>query len=255
MKNDEHSSNSSDEYGALLAATRTHVEDLKRLGFVYDEPSVRPVVSAPLASRETVKATNPLSPSMGSLEDIRAVIGDCTRCKLSAGRNKIVFGVGNPQADLVIVGEAPGRDEDQQGEPFVGRAGKLLTDIIAAIGLSRGDVYICNVIKCRPPENRNPEPDEVETCSPFLKAQIQAIRPKLLCALGKFAAQTLSNSDTPISKLRGEFFDFAGIPTMVTYHPAYLLRNPAAKKDVWEDMKKLHAELCRLTGKNIPRKA
>ncbi len=188
------------------------------------------------------------------LPGIRAVLGDCTRCPLCKTRNKIVYGVGNPKADLVIVGEAPGRDEDAQGEPFVGRAGKLLTDILAAIGLSRDDVYICNVVKCRPPQNRPPEPLEIETCSPFLEAQINAIQPKFICTLGKFATQTLLRTETPISQLRGNFQKYKNIPLMPTYHPAYLLRNPAAKKEVWEDMKKLHAELCKTTGKDLPLK-
>lgn len=189
-----------------------------------------------------------------TLEEIRADLGDCTRCKLHSGRTKLVFGVGNPNADLVFVGEAPGQDEDRQGEPFVGRAGKLLTDIIEAIGLSREEVYICNVVKCRPPQNRNPEPDEIEKCEPFLRAQIESIHPKLICTLGKFAAQTLLRVETPISQLRGRFFQYDGIPLLPTFHPAYLLRNPSAKKEVWEDMKVVHEELCRLTGKNWARK-
>jgi DNA polymerase len=189
-----------------------------------------------------------------SLQDIRMELGDCTRCKLHLGRTHLVFGVGNPKADLLFVGEAPGRDEDLQGEPFVGRAGKLLTDIIEAIGLSRKEVYICNVIKCRPPENRNPEPDEIDQCSPFLKAQIESVGPKVIVTLGKFAAQTVLQTETPISKLRGQFQMYHNIPLMPTYHPAFLLRNPAAKKEVWEDMKQVHSELCQRTGKILLRK-
>ena len=173
-----------------------------------------------------------------ALAAVRADIGDCTRCKLhSLGRTQIVFGVGNPEADLMFVGEAPGRDEDLQGFPFVGRAGQLLTKIIEAIGLKREDVYIANVIKCRPPENRNPEPDEVETCEPFLFRQIDIIKPKVIVALGKFGAQTLLRTLDPISRLRGRVYDYRGAKLIPTFHPAYLLRNPSSKREVWEDMK------------------
>jgi len=174
-----------------------------------------------------------------SLESIRHDIGDCTRCPLHAlGRRQIVFGVGNPNADLMFVGEAPGADEDVQGEPFVGRAGQLLTKIIEAIGLSRSDVYIANVIKCRPPGNRNPEPAEVATCKPFLMQQIDTIRPKVIVALGTFAAHALLDTDTPISRLRGRVQPFrGGIKLVPTFHPAFLLRSPDRKRDVWEDMK------------------
>jgi DNA polymerase len=169
---------------------------------------------------------------------IREDIGDCTRCKLhTLGRRQIVFGVGNPQADLMFVGEAPGADEDIQGEPFVGRAGQLLTKIIEAIGLSRGDVYIANVIKCRPPQNRNPEQDEVDTCEPFLFRQIDVIQPKVIVALGTFAARALLRTLDPISRLRGRVFEYRGAKLIPTFHPAYLLRNPASKREVWEDMK------------------
>ena len=239
------------ELSVLRDAFHTHVQDLVQREYSWDVKSIDNSIDK--EDRPRTESSQRELPQE-SLEDIRNRLGDCTRCKLHEERRQIVFGVGNPKADLVIVGEAPGRDEDIKGEPFVGRAGKLLTDILAAIGLSRDDVYICNVIKCRPPENRNPKPDEVAECSPFLRAQIASIQPKLMCALGKFAAQTLLNSETPISKMRGRFFDYENVPTMVTYHPAYLLRNPAAKADVWEDMKKLHEELCHLTGKIIPRK-
>jgi DNA polymerase len=180
-----------------------------------------------------------------SLAAIRADLGDCTRCKLhTLGRQQIVYGVGNPSADLMFVGEAPGADEDVKGEPFVGRAGQLLTKIIEAIALKREDVYIANVIKCRPPGNRNPEPDEVETCEPFLFRQIDAIKPKVIVALGKFAAQTLLRSVEPISKLRGRVFEFKGAKLIPTFHPAYLLRNPSSKREVWEDMKLVKTLLC-----------
>jgi uracil-DNA glycosylase family 4 len=179
-----------------------------------------------------------------ALQAIRAEIGDCTRCKLHRlGRRQIVFGVGNPSADLMFVGEAPGADEDIQGIPFVGRAGQLLTKIIEAIGLGRDDVYIANVIKCRPPENRNPEPDEVETCEPFLFQQIDRIQPKVIVALGTFAAKALLKTQDPISRLRGRAFDYRGATLIPTFHPAFLLRSPERKRDVWEDMKKVRALL------------
>ena len=169
----------------------------------------------------------------------RADIGeDCSRCKLhTLGRTQIVFGAGNPGADLMFVGEAPGADEDEQGIPFIGRAGQLLTKIIEAIDLTRDEVYIANIIKCRPPQNRNPEPDEVASCEPFLFRQIDAIQPKVIVALGKYAAQTLLRTETPISRLRGQVFDYRGAKLIPTFHPAYLLRNPSSKREVWEDMK------------------
>jgi DNA polymerase len=179
----------------------------------------------------------PLVPAEG-LDEVRSDIGDCTRCKLSGlGRSQVVFGVGSPSADLMFVGEAPGADEDLQGIPFVGRAGQLLTKIIEAIGLKREDVYIANVIKCRPPQNRNPEPDEIETCEPFLFRQIDIIKPKVIVTLGKFAAHTLLRREDPISRLRGKVFEYRGAKLIPTFHPAYLLRNPASKREVWEDMK------------------
>ncbi|HYS79001.1 MAG TPA: uracil-DNA glycosylase [Candidatus Dormibacteraeota bacterium] len=174
---------------------------------------------------------------------IREEIGDCTRCGLCGGRTNIVFGVGNPDARLMFVGEGPGADEDLKGEPFVGRAGQLLTKIIESMGLQRGDVYIANVVKCRPPENRTPLPDEIGTCSPFLFQQIRAIRPRVVVCLGTPAAQTLLGTRETITRLRGAFRDLEGIRVMPTFHPAYLLRNPAAKREVWDDMKKVMAEL------------
>ena len=173
-----------------------------------------------------------------ALAAVRTDIGDCTRCKLHGlGRRQIVFGVGNPTASLMFVGEAPGGDEDIQGIPFVGRAGQLLTKIIEAIELKRDDVYIANVIKCRPPQNRNPEPDEVATCNPFLFQQIDIIKPRVIVALGKFAAQTLLETLEPISRLRGRVYDYRGAKLVPTFHPAYLLREPSSKRQVWEDMK------------------
>ena len=178
-----------------------------------------------------------------TLADVEQDLGDCHRCGLSKERTNIVFGVGSPEAKLVFVGEGPGFDEDKQGEPFVGRAGQLLTKIIQAMGLQREQVYICNIVKCRPPGNRNPKPDEIDTCSPFLERQLLSIKPDFICALGTFAAQTLLNTTVPISRLRGQFHDYIGIKLMPTYHPAYLLRNAGKKRDVWEDMQKLMKEM------------
>jgi DNA polymerase len=182
-----------------------------------------------------------------ALAAVRAEVGDdCQRCKLhTLGRTHVVFGVGSPEADLMFVGEAPGADEDVQGEPFVGRAGQLLTKIVEAIGLTREQVYIANVIKCRPPGNRNPEPDEVERCEPFLFRQIDVIKPKVIVALGKFAAQSLLRTAEPITRLRGREYRYRDAVLMPTYHPAYLLRNPSAKRDVWEDMKRVREILSR----------
>ena len=175
-----------------------------------------------------------------TLKGIRTELGDCTRCKLHGlGRNQIVFGTGDEHAKLMFVGEAPGRDEDIKGIPFVGRAGQLLTKIIESIDLSRESVYIANVIKCRPPQNRNPEIDEVETCEPFLFSQIDAIKPKVIVALGTFAAQTLLKSTETISRLRGKVYEYRGSSLIPTFHPAFLLRSPTRKRDVWEDMKKV----------------
>jgi DNA polymerase len=183
---------------------------------------------------------------------VRAELGDCQRCKLAGGRENIVFGVGNPAAALVFVGEAPGADEDEQGEPFVGRAGQLLTKMIEAMGFAREDVYICNILKCRPPGNRNPEPDEVAACEPFLKAQLAAIRPRMIVTLGKFAAHCLLREDTPITRLRGSFRDYEGIPLMPTYHPAFLLRDPGRKREAWADLQQVIAALRRV-GIDPPR--
>ena len=177
-----------------------------------------------------------------TLADIQADLGDCQRCRLARGRNNIVFGDGNLSAKLLFVGEGPGFEEDQRGKPFVGAAGQLLTRIIEAIKLTRSQVYICNIIKCRPPGNRNPESDEINTCFPFLERQIAAIRPDFICALGTFAAQTLLQTAAPISRLRGRFHDYKGIKVLPTFHPAYLLRNPNRKREVWEDMKMLMKE-------------
>ncbi|MBV8519739.1 MAG: uracil-DNA glycosylase [Acidobacteria bacterium] len=174
---------------------------------------------------------------------LSAAAHECTRCRLAGTRTNVVFGVGNRNADLMFVGEAPGRDEDLKGEPFVGRAGQLLTDIIKAMKLTRDDVYIANVIKCRPPENRNPEPDELDACRPYIRQQVDLIRPKVIVALGRFGLQSLTGKSYGITAVRGQWLEYNGIKLMPTYHPAYLLRNPAGKKDVWLDMKKVMAEL------------
>src|SRR5688500_14141863 len=200
---------------------------------------------APFDSNDSATGVILAQSNDDSLAAIESDIGpDCRRCKLcSMGRSQIVFGVGNPKARLMFVGEAPGEEEDKRGEPFVGRAGQLLTKIIEAIGLTREQIYIANVIKCRPPGNRNPEPDEVEQCEPYLFRQIDVIKPRVIVPLGKFAAQSLLKTMDPITRLRGRQFDYRGAALIPTFHPAYLLRNPSAKREVWEDMKKVRAIL------------
>jgi uracil-DNA glycosylase len=244
--------NDAEELGALVASLRRHLQRQRRVG-------IRFFPKGGSAKETTVVAsdTNLLSGAEGdlfsdssatyqakNLEELRAAIGDCRRCKLWSGRTHLVFGVGNPRAKLMFVGEGPGRDEDLQGEPFVGRAGQLLTDIITkGMGLKREDVYICNVVKCRPPENRNPEPDEVASCEPFLKKQVDLVKPEIIVGLGKFAVQTLLQTKVPITRIRGTWHSYHGIKLMPTLHPAYLLRNPADKKLVWEDIKQVMKEM------------
>ena len=221
-----------------------HLEFFAQLGVdgvrrdaVWRAPGGKAVQSVPSQSPQPVPIFR--SPQE-ALAAIREDLGDCVRCKLHGlGRRQIVFGVGNPNADLMFVGEAPGADEDIQGEPFVGRAGQLLTKIIEAIGLRREDVYIANVLKCRPPNNRNPEPDEVQQCEPFLLRQIDSVKPKVIVALGKFGAQCLLKTNDPITRLRGREYKFRDAILIPTYHPAYLLRTPSAKREVWEDMKRV----------------
>jgi DNA polymerase len=210
---------------------------------------VAPITVGASVPEESRPMSSPL-PVEDVLSALRVEIGpDCRRCKLhTLGRTQVVFGVGNPRAQLMFVGEAPGADEDIQGEPFVGRAGQLLTKIIEAIDLRREDVYIANVIKCRPPQNRNPEPDEVEQCEPFLFRQIDSIRPRVIVALGKFATQSLLKTTEPITRIRGREFAYREAVLIPTYHPAYLLRNPPAKREVWEDMKRVKAILTQGTG-------
>lgn len=237
----------------LIDAIRAQVEhqqSLAVLGFPaatsdpMPTPPPTPAKSAAVVAESSDPQTVATISGSSSLEELRADIGDCQRCKLAPGRTNLVFGVGNPKARLVFVGEAPGHDEDLRGEPFVGRAGQLLTEIITkGMRIPREDVYICNVIKCRPPGNRNPEPDEVASCEPFLLRQLEIIGPDVIVALGKFAAQTLLREKTPITKLRGRWFDYHGIRLMPTFHPAYLLRNPAEKRVVWEDIQQVMAVL------------
>jgi DNA polymerase len=221
---------------------------------VSKDPAWRYVGRSELRSGELDGPSSPEAPYVLRGEDdagaallaLKSHIGDCTRCKLhKMGRRQVVFGVGNPNADLMFVGEAPGADEDAQGEPFVGRAGQLLTKIIeGGLQMKRSDVYIANVIKCRPPGNRNPEPDEVATCEPFLNEQIDTIKPRVIVALGTFAAHALLKTDAPISRLRGKVFDYRGGSRLIpTFHPAFLLRSPERKRDVWEDIKKVRALL------------
>jgi len=223
---------------ARLAAIAGHLRFFLELGLDGINPD--PWWRATLARPRGEAARRPAE----RLAELRADIGDCTRCKLHAlGRRQIVFGTGNPEAELMFVGEAPGQEEDLQGEPFVGRAGQLLTRMIEAIGLRREEVYIANVIKCRPPENRNPEPDEIATCRPFLLRQTEAVRPKVIVALGSVAARALLETDDPISRLRGRVYRFRGASLVATYHPAFLLRSPDRKREAWEDLQRAQAVL------------
>ncbi|MBW1999289.1 MAG: uracil-DNA glycosylase [Deltaproteobacteria bacterium] len=204
----------------------------------------------PRLSTSTVDYLVAVPSHVSSLLDLRRFIGECRKCRLYQGRTNLVFGEGSPRADLVFVGEAPGKEEDLEGRPFVGEAGRLLTKIIKAMGLEREAVYICNVVKCRPPKNRDPERDEIEACLPFLKKQIALVRPKVICTLGRVAAQALLGRKFQITMERGKWYDFCGIPLMPTYHPAYLLRNPSAKRQVWEDVQKIIRHMgLEVTGK------
>jgi uracil-DNA glycosylase len=242
-----------EEFATLVTSLRRHLQRRRRIGIGFVPPGELSETSSKMTNQQSLlsgTAGDLFSDSSAvleaeTLEELRTAIGDCRRCKLWSGRTHLVFGVGNPKAKLMFIGEGPGRDEDLQGEPFVGRAGQLLTDIITkGMGLRREDVYIANVVKCRPPENRNPEPDEVASCEPFLKKQIDLVRPKIIVALGKFAVQTLLQTKAPITKVRGNWHSYHGIKLMPTFHPAYLLRNPADKKLVWEDIKKVLKEMC-----------
>ena len=211
-----------------------------------------PELTEPTPQMPRAAASSTVADRTTALRLIREEIGDCTRCRLhKQGRKQIVFGVGNPNAELMFIGEAPGADEDEQGEPFVGRAGQLLNNMIKAMGLQREDVYIANIIKCRPPSNRTPERDECETCSPFLMQQIKVISPKAIVALGAVAAKTLLAVNAPMSELRGHWYDFRGTKLAVTYHPAFLLRDPRQKKETWKDLQMVMKEL----GLKAPEKA
>jgi uracil-DNA glycosylase len=240
-----------DELASLVISLRRHLQRRQAAGIQSLPANHVPEIFAAAKKDDLLSGTDGdlFSDSAdmfraATLEELRAAIGDCHRCKLWPGRTHLVFGVGNPNARLMFIGEGPGRDEDLQGEPFVGRAGQLLTDIITkGMGLRREDVYIANVVKCRPPENRNPEADEVASCEPFLKKQIELVRPEIIVALGKFAVQTLLQSKVPITRLRGNWYTYHGIKLMPTFHPAYLLRNPGDKKLVWEDIKKVIKEM------------
>jgi len=218
---------------------------LRDLGYTHlDLAGAKRVATSPAIA--TATATDTFAEGTSTEAEwaaLRAETHNCDACRLAGTRTNVVFGVGSTTADLMFIGEAPGRDEDEQGEPFVGRAGQLLTDIIKAMKLTRDDVYIANVIKCRPPENRNPEPDEIEQCRPFIQRQVALVQPKVIVALGRVGLQALTGKSYAISSVRGQWLDFEGIRLMPTYHPAYLLRTPSAKKDVWNDMKKVMAEL------------
>ena len=226
-----------DETKVLLASLKAYLEDLRETGV-----EGLPYATAAAVTDRTRGINEVAAGAAGrpeTLEEIRAELGECGRCRLGGTRTNLVFGVGSPAARIVFVGEAPGRDEDLQGEPFVGEAGQILNRIITRMGLKRDDVYICNVLKCRPPGNRNPEPVEIEQCGPFMLRQVKAIAPRVVVALGTFAAHTLLGTKAPISKLRGHFHDYHGIPLMPTFHPSFLLHNKDDKKrfwEVWEDM-------------------
>lgn len=237
----------------IVTSVRAHLEYLKALGITHIEAgrdkSTQPA-SSPAAKRTEPRVESaepiplPVSPISPELAAIRDEIGDCRRCKLSNGRTHIVFGEGNSNAVLVFIGEGPGYDEDLQGRPFVGAAGQILTNIIEkGMKLRRDDVYICNIVKCRPPNNRNPEPDEIAACGPFLLKQLEVIKPKFIVALGNVAVKTLLKTTDGITKLRGKWQTFQGIPLMPTFHPAYLLRNPKDKALVWKDIQLVMAEM------------
>ena len=221
------------DLSSAVTAVRDHIRYLQHIG----------VTELPLPQMASAVPSAPVPNAAERLQRLEVSVQGCTKCRLHTGRTHVVFGTGDPEADLVFVGEAPGRDEDRQGEPFVGRAGQLLTRIIEAIGLRREQVYIMNVVKCRPPENRNPRPDEVAACRPILQEQLECLRPRVVCALGTFAAQTLLRTDERISRLRGRFHMLGAIKVMPTYHPAYLLRNPQEKRAVWNDMQAVQRAL------------
>ena len=219
----------------VIEDLKSYLEYLKGMGIESLPAAIAPANKTSSSSSSSSESSS----SSSTFKDIRQELGDCKRCKLHRTRKSLVFGEGNERAILMFIGEGPGYDEDIQGRPFVGRAGQLLTKIIQSINLQREEVYIANIVKCRPPQNRNPEPDEITACGPFLQRQIQAIQPRIICALGAFAAQSLLQTGEKISALRGRRFDLNGIRVIPTYHPAFLLRNPERKREVWEDMKKI----------------
>jgi uracil-DNA glycosylase len=250
------------ELSALVSAFRAHLEGLRRRGTLWIPagPSPRRVAAAAetqarcdnspapgddAASAPSAAGDQPDEPAL-RLRQLRETLGSCQRCRLSRERKNLVFGEGGPAAALMFIGEAPGQDEDIQGVPFVGAAGQLLTRMIEAMGLQREEVYIANIIKCRPPQNRDPAPDEVDACEAFLRQQIEIISPRIIIAMGNFAAKTLLRTETGITRLRGRFHTYQGVPLMPTFHPAYLLRNPDAKRPVWQDLKAVMAEMDRL---------
>jgi uracil-DNA glycosylase family 4 len=231
------------EFLDIVTLVRAHLEYQKALGLSFIEMTSAGSPQAAV-NHITPMSERPSVPQTSELSAVREELGDCTRCKLHKGRRNIVFGEGNPNAALVFVGEGPGQEEDEQGRPFVGAAGQLLTDIIVkGMRLNREDVYICNIVKCRPPNNRNPEPDEIMACEPFLIKQLQAIKPKIIIGLGNVAVKTLLKTKQGITSLRGTWKTYQGVPLMPTFHPAYLLRTPADKRLVWDDIKKVLAEL------------
>lgn len=249
----------SDEVKEIALELRRHLawQESDGTRVILKDPSAAPAtkavalpttkaVAVPVAKAAPVAKVIPSSGVVvpgETLDEVRRELGDCQRCKLCGGRKQIVFGSGNPRAELVFVGEGPGEEEDKQGIPFVGAAGQLLTKMIEAMKFSRDTVYICNVVKCRPPGNRNPEPDEIQSCEPFLRAQLRVIKPKVIVALGKFAAQTLLRDDTAITRLRGQWRSYEGIDLMPTFHPAYLLRSPDEKKKAWMDLQEVMKRL------------
>ena len=218
----------------VIKNTMSYEEDV-----ISQSPTPESVCDSVDTYNEEIKVELSKSEKIAALKKLEEHVKECTKCELCKNRTNVVFGVGNPDADLMFVGEAPGYYEDVQGEPFVGKAGQLLTKIIESIGMKRGDVYIANILKCRPPDNRNPSANEIVMCSPHLIRQIEIIRPKIICALGTFAAQTLLDTKETIGKLRGRFFEYQSTKFLATYHPAYLLRNPDDKKKVWADIKKI----------------
>ncbi|MFW6147016.1 MAG: uracil-DNA glycosylase [Thermodesulfobacteriota bacterium] len=241
-----------EELAAIIAQAKKQIVYSKEISL--EPPPLSEANLAYLAGTshfDTALSFSTPASSYGSLEELEQFIGECDRCKLGPGRKHIVFGEGNPHARLVFVGEAPGMDEDITGKPFVGQAGKLLTDIIKAMGLTRDEVYICNIVKCHPPRNRDPEADEIEACLPFLKAQISLIKPEIICTLGRVSAQSVVGRDLKITRDRGKWRAFMDIPLMPTYHPAYLLRYPQAKRQVWEDVQQIMQKLGLKDPRNV----